>query len=45
MEGNMSTVKQEASRHFRNREREYLKDKIKEFYSERIRISEIFIEA
>jgi hypothetical protein len=27
-EGNLSDVKQEASRHFRNRKREYLKDKI-----------------
>jgi hypothetical protein len=29
-EGNLSIVQQEASRHFRNKKREYLKDKINE---------------
>jgi hypothetical protein len=32
-EDNMSNVRQEASRHFRNKEREYLKDKINELES------------
>jgi hypothetical protein len=32
-EGNLSGVRREASRHFRNKEREYLKDKINELGS------------
>jgi hypothetical protein len=32
-EGNLSNVRQEASRHFRNKERENLKDKINELES------------
>jgi hypothetical protein len=32
-EDNLSDVKQEANRHFRNKKREYLKDKIKELES------------
>jgi hypothetical protein len=32
-EDNMSNVRREASRHFRNKERKYLKDKINEFES------------
>jgi hypothetical protein len=32
-EDNLSDVRREASRHFRNREREYLKDKINELES------------
>jgi hypothetical protein len=32
-EDNFSNVRQEASRHFRNKEREYLKDKINELES------------
>jgi hypothetical protein len=40
-EGNLSDVRWEASRHFRNRKREYLKDKINELVSAvRIRTSE-----
>jgi hypothetical protein len=31
--GNLSNVRQEASRHFRNKKREYLKDKINELES------------
>jgi hypothetical protein len=37
--GNLSDVWQEASSHFRNKEREYLKDKINELESNRIRTS------
>jgi hypothetical protein len=32
-EGNLSDIRQEASRHFRNKRREYLKDKINELES------------
>jgi hypothetical protein len=32
-EDNMSTVRREASRHFRNKKREYLKDKINDLES------------
>jgi hypothetical protein len=32
-EDNLSDVRREASRHFRNKKREYLKDKIKELES------------
>jgi hypothetical protein len=32
-EGNLSDIRGEASRHFRNKKREYLKDKINEFES------------
>jgi hypothetical protein len=42
-EDNLSDVRREASRQFRNRKREYLKDKINELV--RIRTSETFIEA
>jgi hypothetical protein len=33
-EGNLSNVRQEASRHFRKKRREYLKDKINELESD-----------
>jgi hypothetical protein len=38
-EGNLSDIRWEASRHFRNKKREYLKDKINELesYSKNIR--------
>jgi hypothetical protein len=32
-EGNLTDVRREASRHFRNKKREYLKDKINELES------------
>jgi hypothetical protein len=44
-EDNLSDVRREASRHFRNKKREYLKDKINELESNRIRISETCIRA
>jgi hypothetical protein len=34
-EGNLGNIRREASRHFRNKEREYLKDKINELLSKR----------
>jgi hypothetical protein len=33
MKDNLSNVRREASRHFRNKEKEYLKDKINELES------------
>jgi hypothetical protein len=44
-EDNLSDVRQEASRRFRNKKREYLKDKINKFESNRIRTSETCIGA
>jgi hypothetical protein len=44
-EDNLSDVRPEASRHFRNKKREYLKDKINELESNRIRTSETCIGA
>jgi hypothetical protein len=32
-EGNLNNIRREASRHFRNKKREYLKDKINELES------------
>jgi hypothetical protein len=43
--GNFSNIRQEASRHFRNKKREYLKEKINELVSDRIRTSETCIGA
>jgi hypothetical protein len=44
-EDNMSNVRREASRHFRNKKMEYLKDKINELESNRTRTSETCIGA
>jgi hypothetical protein len=44
-EDNLSNVRQEASRHFRNKKREYLKDKINELKSNSTRTSETCIGA
>jgi hypothetical protein len=44
-EENLSNVEQKASRHFRYKKREYLKDKINEFESNGIRIAEVCIGA
>jgi hypothetical protein len=43
--GNLSNIRQEANRHFRNKKREYLKEKINELVSDRIRTSETCIGA
>jgi hypothetical protein len=45
-EDNLCNVRREASRHFGNKKREYLKDKITEIeITVRIRTSETYIEA
>jgi hypothetical protein len=44
-EDNLTDVRREASRHFRNKEREYLEDKINGLESVRIRTSETCIGA
>jgi hypothetical protein len=44
-EDNLSDVRREASRHFRSKKTEYVKNKINEFQSNRIRISETCITA
>jgi uncharacterized protein (DUF2252 family) len=38
-EDNVSAIRREANRHFRNKKREYLKDKINELESNRIRMN------
>jgi hypothetical protein len=45
MKNNLGDVRREASRHFRNKKREYLKDKINKLESNRIRTSETCIGA
>jgi hypothetical protein len=44
-EDDLNDIRQEASRHFRNKKREYLKDKINERESNRIRKSETCVGA
>jgi hypothetical protein len=41
---NLNSVRSEVSRYFRNKKREYLKDKISELATDRTRTSEICIE-